>query len=615
MSNSKSLREMVIGLPTVTLGSKTWKIRSHAGLMGETILRLHWDSIITPSSADRKESSRLLVRAKRFFAWFLATHARKTEIFSTPTIRNYFTDLRVLVTWMTTEGLYDFRDLTTDRVIAFLQYRNSTQFGDKPLAKRTVRARRFLIVLLHKYHLDAGDGVTFDADLQIDLEIVEKLSEDGRWNPVPENIAIPLLRDCVEWISGPAIEFIEVIEECQRQKECSIGRSKSARKKGDSAIFNLVCTGERFGRFAAYLNLPTTTTPGQLLRLGRKETIASCCFLILYFTGMRVSELLALRQGCVQWLPHEDGNKFPYITGVITKKGVRQHRWVAIDLVVNAIQLLERINRPILSTNGDSRLFASSPTTAILAHTGLRFGQKKVRDINDLLKVYAKADRRTQPIPSTFRIHSHQGRETFASFVGFRDKSSLDALASHFAHAHKRITDRGYLGNDIDLNRLLDLRDRQDLANALEDILTSERLAGAAGEYIEKKSKLKLRFRGKKELQATVERLIKEGVRLAPCNWGYCVYREELSACRGDRQGPNEVRRTASTCSGCQNFCATAKHAPWWDERMKRNEELLMCKDIPEMTRALAIGRVRECRKILDSISIGMEKGLENEGD
>ena len=54
------------------------------------------------------------------------------------------------------------------------------------------------------------------------------------------------------------------------------------------------------------------------------------------------------------------------------------------------------------------------------------------------------------------------------------------------------------------------------------------------------------RFRGsrmKQDLRSYARLLVDAGLVLGVCDWGYCVYREEHSACLGNATGPNPARR------------------------------------------------------------------------
>ncbi|WP_204327512.1 hypothetical protein, partial [Stenotrophomonas maltophilia] len=55
-----------------------------------------------------------------------------------------------------------------------------------------------------------------------------------------------------------------------------------------------------------------------------------------------------------------------------------------------------------------------------------------------------------------WRLTTHQGRKTFARFVGKRDRTGLHALQHHFGHVTRIMTDSAYVGTDFDLGELVD---------------------------------------------------------------------------------------------------------------------------------------------------------------
>ena len=110
------------------------------------------------------------------------------------------------------------------------------------------------------------------------------------------------------------------------------------------------------------------------------------------------------------------------------------------------------------------------------------------------------------------------------------------------------------------------------------------------------------RFRGghaRREIRAYARMLAGAGLTLGVCDWGYCVYRRESSACLGDDRAPNPVLRTQSTCAGCANFAVTEKNRPVWAARRRRNADLLLHPALDPESQALAAARVEECDGIL----------------
>lgn len=187
-----------------------------------------------------------------------------------------------------------------------------------------------------------------------------------------------------------------------------------------------------------------------------------------------------------------------------------------------------------------------------------------------------------------------------------RDKRALGALVQHYGHLYAAVLDGAYVGSDIEIQEILDEESRSDLAEGLMDMLTSKRLGGKAGRALtDVRSKLRSnpQFMGKTSIEKVVKGMISQGMRLAPCDWGYCLYDQEMSACKGSPAGPNPVNRCPSTCSSCTNFVITEKYRPWWEERFKREERFLDRSDLPDQTRLLATERIEETSKILQTLN------------
>ncbi|HDA7926283.1 TPA: integrase, partial [Staphylococcus aureus] len=201
-----------------------------------------------------------------------------------------------------------------------------------------------------------------------------------------------------------------------------------------------------------------------------------------------------------------------------------------------------------------------------------------------------------------WHLNTHQGRKTFARFVGRRDRTGLHALQAHFGHVTRAMTDRGYVGTDFALDDLIDRHAQEETRAALEEVLTATTLGGKGGRMIAARS----RFRGRTrdgDVQTYVRFLMEEtDLRLGVCDWGYCVYRIETAACLGDERGPNPVLRTESTCLTCANFAVTAKHRSVWQERRARNASLLDQPGLDHVSRKLAETRIIECDRILTEL-------------
>ncbi|SRR5579875_2468952 len=119
-------------------------------------------------------------------------------------------------------------------------------------------------------------------------------------------------------------------------------------------------------------------------------------------------------------------------------------------------------------------------------------------------------------------------------------------------------------------------------------------------------------FRGarmKQELRDYARLLVDAGLTLGVCDWGYCVYRQEHSACRGTISGPNPILREPSTCARCRNFVVTVKHRPYWEEQLHQHRALLDERDLPRQTLKIARDRLTEATKILSSLDAPRKEG------
>src|SRR3546814_6162816 len=103
--------------------------------------------------------------------------------------------------------------------------------------------------------------------------------------------------------------------------------------------------------------------------------------------------------------------------------------------------------------------------------------------------------------------------------------------------------------------------------------------------------------------------LAETDMRLGVCDWGYCLYRRETSACLGGEREPNPVLRTQSTCSRCANFAVTDRHRPVWAARLERNTALTQRDDLDAESRALAEARIQESPRILAQLAQGNADG------
>jgi hypothetical protein len=133
-------------------------------------------------------------------------------------------------------------------------------------------------------------------------------------------------------------------------------------------------------------------------------------------------------------------------------------------------------------------------------------------------------------------------------------------------------------------------------------MLANPQLGGRGGvEVLAKRPRFRGRFM-KQAIRNYARLLVDAGLTLGVCDWGFCVYREEYSACRGDAFGPSPERREPSTCARCKNFVLSLEHRPYWAEQVSRHEALLRNPSLPTQTLKIARERLAEALAMIRSI-------------
>lgn len=526
------------------------------------------------------------------------------------TLVSAFKVLRILIRWMAERGYRCFADLHRDAAVEFIEVvtQRPGKTAGKTLSAATVSNYLGVLQLLY---LQGSRLPDVAIDEPIPALIGRSKNKDGGWLPyTPDEIAVPLVSAALRLIGTPADDVIALWHQAQTAYDEALAAGISQTKAGFVVVD--VIAGFSFSTLPEEAEpwhpSPVASTKEVRALVSR---IGEACFIVVaYLIGARVSEILGLEAGCIERHPSADGTEqFAYLAGRIykTARGAdgEPHRWVAPAAVERAIAVMEQLSAPMRRRNQRTELWLSFDSTGLLGPAA-RIGVPSVQTIITRLNMGFAAfidlpTYRGEP----WHLNTHQGRKTFARFVGKRDRTGLDALRSHFGHVSRVMTDRGYVGTDFVLDELIDRHARDETRHALEELLTAVSLGGKAGRMIAARSAFRGRTRDG-NAQGYVEFLMAEtDLRLGVCDWGYCVYRSETSACLGGEKGPNPVLRTQSACASCANFAVTDKHRPVWEERRAQNVSLMQSHALGPESLALAQARVGECDRILAQLDGG----------
>lgn len=525
------------------------------------------------------------------------------------TLMRLFKGLRLLIRWMADQGYRRFADLdrgASERFMAAMAERRNPK--GELLKTGTLHHYRSLLILI--YLQGARYSTVAIGDPFPGTTGMFKRSDRG-WLPyTPDAIAVPLLSSALRLIGPAADDILALQGEAQAAYDAALASGLSPTKAGFRVIDAIapfrfqVLPGEE----APWHRAPVTST--KTVRYLADRLYDACFVTIAWLVGARLSEILGLEAGCIERHPSATGDeRFAYLTGRIfkTSRGYHGdvHRWIAPEPVVRAVAVMEKLTDGLRRRSRREELFLITSSTGLIGpavEIDLPATYTIIRRLNLLFAPFIGL-----PLHEgkPWHLNTHQGRKTFARFVGKRDRTGLAALQAHLGHVTRAMTDSGYVGTDFQLDELIDRHAQEETRAALEEMLTATALGGKAGRVIAARS----RFRGctrNGDVQAYVDFLMAEtDLRLGVCDWGYCVYRPETSACFGGEAGPNPVLRTETTCSTCANFAVTPRHRSVWEMRRARNLKLLEQPVLDAGSRALAEARVAECDRILTQLDEG----------
>ncbi|HEY6928008.1 MAG TPA: hypothetical protein VI653_31310 [Steroidobacteraceae bacterium] len=578
-------------------------------------VRIRWDFLLPDgSSFTSREHARLLESAKEHLAAIRTHSVRHSGGRRAASVRTYFQALCALVRWMMREGFKRFSDLPKNAPAVFMRVMSQRKGRDgAPIARTTLEHFAALLIYLHQHRRSIADALQIEPFPGQRAGAVARSYRKSRasWPYTPDIVAVPLVQGAIELLSCAAIDIL-------RARERYAAAALKTRQRG------LTVNGANYSITLALrqqvIHLPQGTRAIKSISdfVAMIEHLYTACFVIIaYLVGPRLSEILHLHAGCLQpaaILEPSSGPHFSMLVGTIFKHESyhgRSHQWLAPTPVVHAIAVLEALSSPHRLRTGRQELwlrprnnFGSSEWQPDYSRS-LRL--PSVLRMNDRLERFGTWLGLPQHEGQHWRLSTHQGRKTFARFVALRDRTSLFALAQHLGHRERSLTDQHYAGTDYVLEHEIDAAVLEQSVCAWEHMLSAPHLGGRAGEAILAR---RPRFRGtriKSELKRYARMLAEAGLILGVCDWGYCVYREEYSACRGNASGPNAVNREPSTCVRCKNFVVSEVHRDFWLEQVCRHEALLNEAALPSQTLKIARTRLDEARAMIRSIGISVK--------
>ena len=572
--------------------------------------RILWDVELPSGRRFTDPVYAALLETSRTFIALIRARSLGTGLASrASTTTGYWHYLRMLIRWMDERHVTRFADLDAPALkrfqLSLAQRRNSK---GRTLAPTTIQKYLHMLLYLYRYRAEIGDGLIVDPCPGQSTGALAGVRENEipRLPYTPDVIAVPLIQRAIEFLSSCACDLL-------RAREVFATVVAEVRRRGHTAEVWRKASARALQRItlSTHRGAHPIASAAELARL--LDVLYAACFVVIsYLVGARASEILQLRVGCVQ-TRSGDGEAdagLTVIQGAIFKREAqfhgRPHQWVAPPTVLHAIAVLEALSAPHRVRTGRDELWLRARTHYLGAsewHHETTSAVRVTRTSEMRLLLHRAAPWFDLPPHNgkPWRLSTHQGRKTFVRFAALRDRTALFAIAQHLGHRERGVTDYSYAGTDHVLNREIDVAILEQSVTAWEEMLSARRLGGRAGAEVLAK---RPRFRGqraKQDLQRYARTLVNAGLTLGVCDWGFCVYRQEHSACLGSTTAPNPVRREPSTCASCRNFVVGPQHLAYWQAQVSRHEALLNDPALPRQPLQIARERLREALALVRS--------------
>lgn len=597
-----------------------WVFKPTNALEERSPIRVHWNFTIADGGRFTDARFASLLEGSRQLIALIRSRSLSTGLAQrASTAAGNFKLLRELLRWMDRAGFAHFADLDATALLQF--HRTIAErcgHGRSGLSPTTVQQYLRLFTYLYRFHDQLGDALRIDPfPGHTHGEVAGVCGAEIRhWPYTPDGIAVALVQGAIDLVTNGAPCIM-------RARRVYAEAMAGAAQRGCSAI-GCTCAAKRALQQAGIELAGHAQSIHTVAALAQAvDMLYAACFVVIsYLVGPRASEILHLEAGCVQH--RGDGcadDAIPVIVGAIFKRQAeytgKPHEWVAPPPAVQAVSVLEALSAVHRAQSGRPQLWLRrgqwSGATEWQEACPEALGIPSTWRMCLLLRRFARWIDLPPHEGKPWQLSTHQGRKTFARFAALRDGSALLALAQHLGHHERAVTDHSYAGTDHRLAREIDSEILEQSAVAWEHMLATPGLGGRAGAEIMTK---RPRFRGarlKQDVKSYARLLVESGLVLGVCDWGFCVYREESSACLGNAIGPNPARREPSTCARCANFAVSSQHRPYWVEQVRRHEVLLDEPALPLQTLRIARERIAEARALIRVIDASGGKSKHGE--
>ena len=601
------------------------------------------------------QHARLLASAKRFLymGWRIkAPHSRK--YIAAKTVMNNWSQLRLLLKWMVSQGVGSFSALTPELCLAYA----TSQEGKLKSSTRVINLQILSTYYDLREHLvDNLPGYPWADTVPLALAgTLHGHRMNGQRQSTTEVIPPRILRllvqkalDLIENRSAHLLDIRDHILHYKRDIARSLRITHRARyPQGFSSIYRDedAYLSVRVSHLASQHINALCTEQGLVSHAEFKKQIIhlrTACYLICaLFSGMRDAELASLEIGCFSRKEGDDGETFCWLRGLTYKLEAdpMPAEWMVPDVVEKAVRVATRLGEPqrarcqarrtrleampsedtlpdavrnallleldearkhqyalMVTEREQGRILALSGCVAIACLRDFATLAGAIVEPPDVDGVSSHA---AVSVGQPWPLASHQFRRTFAVYVAHHLMGDLRYLREHFKHWSMDMTLYYARQEGHDQALLADIISERDALQAvmMETWLATEiPLTGKGGKRL-------LAYRQRGEVKSVKNlrdfcRHLGDDVFIRGTGHSWC-----MASGRGcDGSGLYD----ALHCLSCDNALIDGTQRPIWREIRQQQIDVLHCHDLGLPSRARCLDHLREAERILRELGDNVE--------
>ncbi|HUI46107.1 MAG TPA: tyrosine-type recombinase/integrase [Nitrospirota bacterium] len=503
------------------------------------------------------EYTQLMESAKDFIYSLISDPIEGRDIPKYNTVCRYFYCLCLLLKWMINNGYERFSQLDKNSIERYEQYlknRISKNNGRKSFLQPAYIHLNLIVVgniyLQREKIEDAIMVDPFDGDTTYERAgMTRKKRVMNKTKRIPDEVAVDLLAKAFNYVEIKSKIILKAMNKIEKI------RKDHPDKKFDNRNFPEVVPILKEDGFDNLRDLNE-----------EKSRLRTACYIITaYFSGIRISEGMSIKKGCIEKKKSKDGTDYYLLhsTYYKTVKNPKSSTWLVPEAVVTAIDVLERLTKPWRDDSGIDYLLLNMKK----CNNKRSVSSKMNISLNNFVKETGVVYHQGKP----WHLSTHQFRTSFAYYMAKENKCNFKFLQEQFKHVSMDMTMWYAITEEEDFELLSEVENAVDEVSldCLGDIMTpGKNIGGAGGAYIsERRDKIFQGMAGE-DIIKTLNKYGMDDLYIRSTIYGLCVFNEEHAECNAGFDclcNPNT----------CKNAVVTDEYKKHWIELAQRCRELL----------------------------------------